>query len=235
MERQDRASFLLATGGAAVGLTLAGAGEAAGASEKRRPKTPRQALALLMAGNARFVKGKLNSVNAIVERREEVRGGQKPYAIVLTCADSRVPPEHIFDKSLGDIFVCRVAGNILDPHIVGSMEYAFEHFGSLLLMVLGHQRCGAVTDTIKLVEKGGKAPGSIQTIVDAIAPVVRATKRGSLGDDAYLDKVVKANARAVTKSVLQRSRIIRHGVDAKKLRVLAAEYSLDSGRVSVLS
>jgi carbonic anhydrase len=234
MESHDRASFLLAAGGAAVGLTLAGAGEAAGAYEKSRPKTPSQALALLTAGNARFVKGKLKSVNAIVERRQDVRGGQKPYAILLTCADSRVPPEHIFDKSLGDVFVCRVAGNILEPHIIGSMEYSVVNFASLILMVLGHQRCGAVKDTIKLVEKGGKAPGSIQTIVDAIAPVVRATKRGSLGDDAYLDKVVKANARAVTKSVLQRSAIIRKAVDSKKLRVLAAEYSLDSGKVQLL-
>jgi carbonic anhydrase len=127
-----------------------------------------------------------------------------------------------------------VAGNILEPHIIGSIEYAIEHFHSPLVMVLGHQRCGAVTDTIKLVEKGGKAPGSIQTIVDAIAPVVHATPRGRLGDAAYLDKVINANARAVRRAVLQRSKIVSDAVSARKLRVVAAEYSLDSGRVRLL-
>ncbi len=198
-----------------------------------RPSTPAQALDRLTAGNARFVKGKLEAVNAIAERRADVAGEQMPWAILLTCADSRVPPEHIFDQGLGDLFVCRIAGNILETQIVGSMEYAIAHFNSPLLMVLGHQRCGAVTDTIKLVEKGGKAPGSIQSLVEAIAPVVRATKRGSLGDAAYLDKVVAANARAVAESV-QRSAIVRLAVSAKKLRVVAAEYSLDSGKVKLL-
>ncbi|SRR6266542_3095728 len=232
MAGQDRATFLLAAGSAAVGLSVAGTAEAA--PPEQRPKTPRQALDRLMAGNAKFVKGKLESVNAIAERRADVAGKQKPWAIVLTCADSRVPPEHIFDQSLGDLFVCRVAGNTLEAQIVGSMEYAIEHFHSPLLMVLGHQRCGAVTDTIELVEHGGKAPGSIQSIVDAIAPVVRATKRGSLGDAAYLNKVIAANARAVAKSVQQRSAIVRHAISAKKLRLVAAEYSLDSGKVKLL-
>lgn len=162
-------------------------------------------------------------------------GKQKPWAIVLTCADSRVPPEHIFDVSLGDIFVCRVAGNILESHILGSIEYSIVNFHSPLLMVLGHQRCGAVNDTIKLVASGEKAPGSIQSIVETITPIVHANPRGRLGDDAYVDKVVKANARAVAKSIRQGSAIVRNAVSAKRLNVVAAEYSLDSGRVTALS
>lgn len=236
MPGRDRASFLAAAGGAALGLTFPARAEGGTAVPiKERPKTPRQALNRLMAGNAKFVKGKLESVSAIAERRADVAGKQMPWAIVLTCADSRVPPEHIFDQSLGDLFVCRVAGNIVEVQIVGSMEYAIEHFHSPLLMVLGHQRCGAVTDTIKLVENGGTAPGSIQSIVDAIAPVVRATKRGSLGDAAYLDRVIAANARAVAKSVRARSKIVRHAISTNELRVVAAEYSLDSGKVRLLA
>lgn len=232
MQGQDRASFLLAAGGAAIGLSLTGSAEASTAAP--HPATPKQALDRLMAGNAKFVKGKLEAVNTIVERRRDVAGKQKPWAILLTCADSRVPPEHIFDANLGDLFVCRVAGNILEAQIVGSIEYSITNYHSPLVMVLGHQRCGAVTDTIKLVEHGGRAPGSIQSIVDAIAPVVRATKRGSLGDAAYLDKVIAANTRAVTRSVQQRSAIVRNAISAKKLRVVAAEYSLDSGKVRLL-
>jgi carbonic anhydrase len=227
----DRASFLVAAGGAAVGLTVS---PSASAYEQTRPKTPKQALDRLLAGNARFVRGKLTAVKAIVERRRDVAGGQKPYAILLTCADSRVPPEHVFDQSLGDLFVCRVAGNILEPHIIGSIEYSIVNFDSLVVMVLGHQRCGAVKDTIKLVEAGKKAPGSIQTIVETITPIVKATPRRNLGDEAYLDKVIKANAKGVAKSLLQRSAIVRNAVSQKKLNVLPAEYSLDSGKVQLL-
>jgi carbonic anhydrase len=227
----DRTAFLAATGGAAVGLTMS---STASARPEAHPKTPKQALDLLMAGNARFVKGKLTAVKAIVERRRDVAGGQKPYAILLTCADSRVPPEHIFDKGLGDIFVCRVAGNILDPHIIGSIEYSIATFGSLLVMVLGHQSCGAVKDTIKLVEAGKKAPGSIQSIVETITPVVKANPRGNLGDDAYLDKVIKANTRGVAKSLQAHSAIVRSAITQKKLEVVSAEYSLDSGKVQLL-
>lgn len=226
----DRTAFLAATGGAAIGLTVASPAAAA----EKHPTTPKEALDALMAGNARFVKGKLTAVNAIVERRRDVAGGQKPYAIVLTCADSRVPPEHIFDKGLGDIFVCRVAGNILEPHIIGSIEYSIANFHSLLVMVLGHQSCGAVKDTIKLVEAGKKAPGSIQSIVETITPVVKANPRGNLGDTAYLEKVIKANARVVAKSLQAHSAIVRNAISQKKLEVVSAEYSLDSGKVQLL-
>ncbi|HZT44702.1 MAG TPA: carbonic anhydrase [Gaiellaceae bacterium] len=199
------------------------------------PVTPAEALTRLMAGNARFVRGQLTSPNAIAERRQDVAGAQKPFAILLTCADSRVPPEHVFDQSLGHLFVCRVAGNVLESRIVGSIEYAVANFHSPLVMVLGHQHCGAVRDTIALLDKGQKAPGSIQAVVDAIAPVVRRTPRGSLDPEAYVEQVVRANARAVATQLARSSAIVREAVAAGELRVVAAEYSLASGRVTLLS
>src|SRR5262245_10881376 len=199
-----------------------------------RPTTPAKALARLRAGNKRYVDGRHELIDDIAARRRESAGGQEPYAVILTCADSRVSPELIFDESIGDLFVCRVAGNVLTPQILGSAEYAVTSFGSPLLMVLGHQRCGAVTATIELLAKGDRAQGSAQSIVDAIAPVVRATKRAGLGETAYLDRVVRANAKAVARSVVKQSKMIRSAVSAKKLRVVSAAYSLDSGKVALL-
>lgn len=198
------------------------------------PETPEAALERLLAGNARFVEGKLEAVDAILERRTAVAGGQSPFAIVLTCADSRVAPELVFDQALGDLFVCRIAGNLVDARIAGSIEYAITQFHSALVIVLGHQRCGAVTDTITLVEHGGSAPGSIQSVVEALAPVVRATPRDTLGDGDYVEKVIRANAKAVVQSLSQGSSIVANEVAEGKLRVAAAVYSLDSGRVTLL-
>jgi carbonic anhydrase len=231
MGAQDRARFLKTAGGAALGLSLARAGVAAGATEQTRPKTPGQALKRLQAGNRRYVKGKHELIDTLAARRRDAVGGQKPYAIILTCADSRVPPELIFDENIGQLFVCRVAGNIIDPHTIGSIEYSVANFGSLLIVVMGHQSCGAVKDSITLYEAGKKAPGDIQSIVDAIIPVIKANPRNGLDDKAYLEKVIKANARVVAKSLHQRSTIIRNAVDTNKLKIVSAEYSLASGKV----
>jgi len=233
MDGHDRASFLLAAGGAALGMTLTGAGAAAAATAKR-PKTPAQALARLKKGNLRYVRGDHEIIDTIKERRLDTAGGQQPYAIILTCADSRVPPELIFDEGLGALFVCRVAGNIIDPHVIGSIEYSIANFHSLLVMVLGHQHCGAVKDTIKLVEAGKKAPGSIQSIVDSIQPVVKANPRRGQGDAAYVDRVITANAQSVSKSIPQRSAIVRNAISHGKLMMVPAEYSLETGKVHLL-
>ena len=143
-------------------------------------------------------------------------------------------PEVVFDQGLGDLFVCRVAGNVLEPHVLGSIEYAVENFGCALVVVLGHQRCGAVTDTIALVDAGETAPGSIQRVVDAIAPVIRGTRREA-GDDDYVEEIVRANASAVAQSLLDQSTIVTDAASDEKLRVVAATYSLDSGKVDLLS
>jgi carbonic anhydrase len=200
-----------------------------------RPKTAARALARLKAGNKRYVDGRHELLDEIADRRRDSAGGQRPYAVILSCADSRVSPELIFDESVGALFVCRVAGNISTPQILGSVEYAVASFGSPLVMVLGHQRCGAVTATVELLAAGEQAEGSAQSIVDAIAPVVHATKRGRAGEAAYLDKVIRANARAVAESIAKQSEIIRDAVAARKLKVVSGRYSLDSGKVVLLS
>lgn len=188
-----------------------------------------------MAGNAAFVAGSPKAPSAIHERRTELAGAQQPFAMVLTCADSRISPEHVFDCSLGELFVCRVAGNILEPGTLGSFEFALSQFESVvLLVVLGHQRCGAVTETIALVENGKSAEGSIETIVEAIRPAVEDTKRGAMADEDYVDAVVSVNAGRVARAILEGSRIVGDAVAAKRLKVLAARYCLDSGRVLLL-
>jgi carbonic anhydrase len=234
METRDRASFLMGAGGAALGLTFAGAGTATAGVNKKRPTTPAQALARLKAGNKNYVKGNHELIDTLAQRRRDAVGGQKPYAIILSCADSRVPPEIIFDENVGQLFVCRVAGNIIDPHTIGSIEYSVANFGSLVIMVMGHQSCGAVRDSITLVEAGKKAPGDIQSIVDAITPVIKANPRNGLDDKAYVDKIIKQNARIVAKSLHQRSTIIRNAVNHKKLQIVSAEYSLETGKVVLL-
>jgi carbonic anhydrase len=230
----DRASFLRAAGGMAAAMAVASGAACGGSGKEKKPETPDEALRRLMDGNANFVDGKLTNMSAITERREDVAAHQQPFAVILTCADSRVPPEHIFDQTLGHLFVCRVAGNILQSTIVGSIEYAIDHFHTPLVMVLGHQRCGAVEATVELVEKGGTAPGSIGSIVERITPAVKATKRGSKGKEAYVDAVVKTNARLVAREIPARSEIAKKEVDAHTVRVVAADYSLDSGKVILL-
>jgi carbonic anhydrase len=156
-----------------------------------------------------------------VARRAEVAAGQQPVAVVLTCADSRVAPELVFDQGLGDLFVCRVAGNIVTPEVLGSVEYAVANFGCALVVVLGHQRCGAVTDTLELVKAGERAPGSVQTIVDAIAPNVDA--------DRSVDEGVRANARAAADRLRESP-----ALGDEVVHVAAALYSLDTGGVELL-
>jgi len=130
-----------------------------------------QALQQLMEGNKRFVDQHMTGQKLCdAKARQSLATGQKPYAVILTCSDSRVPPEIIFDKGLGEIFVIRVAGNVPDPIVLGSIEYAAEHIGSPLVMVLGHERCGAVTAA---VDAKGKPEGNIGAIVKTIAPAVK--------------------------------------------------------------
>jgi len=232
-----RGTLLRGAAGSLAALALAGRTRAASAAYGGAPTmTPDQALARLMAGNAKFVAGSLEATRALAERRADVANAQRPFAMVLCCADSRVPPEHVFDQSVGDLFVCRVAGNVLEPAALGSFEYAVANIGSpAVLLVLGHQRCGAVTDTIKVVESGGAAPGSIQHIVDAIAPAVKATARGSSTEGDYTEAVVRTNARMVAHAAVAGSEILRKAIAEHHLKVVSARYALDSGKVTLLS
>ena len=195
--------------------------------------TPDEALKKLITGNNNFVGQKMTSHKMSTKGvRESLAKGQKPYAIILSCSDSRVPPEVIFDKGLGEIFVIRVAGNIPDPIVLGSIEYAAEHLGSPLIMVLGHERCGAVTAA---VDAKGKAEGNIGAIVTTIAPAVAKAKKEYAGKDKarFVETAVDENIKLVRASLTKNSSVIRHLVEAGKVRIVGAKYDLDDGKVTL--
>lgn len=205
--------------------------------------TAEEALQKLMDGNKHYVENKMTSTTLCdLTARKKLSTGQSPYAIILSCSDSRVPPELVFDKGLGEIFVIRVAGNIPDPIVIGSVEYAAEHLGSPLVMVLGHERCGAVTAT---VESKGKAEGNIGAIVKAIAPAMKVADKECpecRGDKKcreakksdYVECVVNANAKRVAANLTKQSKILSHLVESKKLKIVSAKYDLDDGTVTLL-
>lgn len=181
----------------------------------------------LMDGNRRYLNARMEHPHQLPERRLEVAKGQHPFAIVLTCADSRVPPEVLFDQGLGDIFVVRVAGNIVDDAIIGSIEYAAEHLGAPLIVVMGHKRCGAVDAAVK----GGEMPGHIGSLVRAISPaVVKARKKP--GD--LLDNCVRMNVEMTVDKLQECKPILSHLVEEGKLEVVGAYYDLDDGSVQFL-
>lgn len=186
---------------------------------------PAEALAKLKAGNKRFVSGRMQHPHQNAGRRMEVAKGQHPFAIVLACADSRLGPEVLFDQGLGDVFVVRVAGNVLNDENIGSIEYGVEHLGAPLIVVLGHERCGAVAAAKDTIAAGGRAPGHIQSLVKAIKPAVDQT----VGQDA--EATGAANVRNVV-AALQQSKPILHGsIASGKFAVVGAYYDLDSGKV----
>jgi carbonic anhydrase len=186
-----------------------------------------EALKRLVDGNKRYVLGKLMHPNQTRVRRGEVEGGQHPFAIVLGCSDSRVPPEVIFDQGLGDIFVVRVAGNIADDAVLGSIEYAAEHLHAPLIMVLGHGSCGAVAATIK----GGELPGHVPGIADKIRPAVEKTK-GQQGD--AVSNAAKANVQMVVDQLRSCKPVLAPLVRSGNLKVAAAFYDIGSGKVELL-
>lgn len=193
--------------------------------------TPDEALSRLLEGNRRFVSNKAFHPNEGPSAREKLAKGQAPFAIILGCADSRVPPEVVFDFGLGDLFVIRVAGNIVEDAGVGSIEYAVEHLGTPLIVVLGHERCGAVKATIETVEAGGEAPGHIGELVRKLKPAVDASKNVP-GDK--LDNAVRENARRMAKELAGLEPFLKERVDSGKVKVVAARYDLDSGVVELL-
>jgi carbonic anhydrase len=183
----------------------------------------------LMAGNERFVEGK-PQVRQLVELRNALAKGQHPKVIVLACSDSRVAPEFLFDQGLGDLFVVRSAGNIADAIGVGSIEYAVEHLGSTMLVVLGHTQCGAVSAACS----AEKMPTpNLQAIVDKIGPAVTRAAASAKGD-ALIEAAVKQNVHQSAKDVLAASEVLRHFIEDGKLVVVEAEYQLETGKVTRL-
>ncbi len=186
-----------------------------------------QALNILMQGNQRFINDLMDKGHKNSDRRIEIAKGQHPIAIVVCCSDSRVPPEQVFDVGLGDIFVVRVAGNVLDSIGMGSIEYAAAHLNVQLVVVLGHERCGAVTAAIS----GDPAPAHVLAIVEAIQQNLAGTTPAA-GD--AVDQAVCFNASAVARQVSSSAPILKDLVTAGTLKVVAARYDLDEGTVKLL-
>jgi carbonic anhydrase len=197
-----------------------------------------QALERLRAGNARFVAG-VRDPEALAHeaRRSELVSGQEPFAIVLGCSDSRVPAEIIFDQGLGDLFVIRVAGNVVAPSLLGSVEFAADRFGTRLVVVLGHSSCGAVTATADELERPSESRSpNLRSIVDRIRPAVEPLLETELASDrtALIRAAVRANVRASVSQVRHGSRILEDLIEKDGLSVVGAEYSLETGAVEFL-
>lgn len=188
------------------------------------------AWSILMEGNGRFVSGDLADKD-LPERRAELLSGQSPFVTVVTCSDSRVPPELIFDQGLGDIFVIRVAGNVMDPVVLGSVEYGVEHLHTPLLVILGHQSCGAVT----AASQGGAAEGNIGSIMTEIEPAVEMAREMDLTGSDLVEVAVDENIDLVIKNVLARSPITKELVEDGELVIFGAKYSLETGEVVILT
>lgn len=189
--------------------------------------TPDEALKQLLAGNDRFLASKRQNPHQSMARVTEVAKGQAPFAAILCCADSRVPPEIVFDQGLGDLFVVRVAGNIATVEDIASEEYATAILGTPLLLVMGHERCGAVDAALK----GGELPGMINSLVTAIKPAIDATE-GQPGD--RLTNAVKANVLNQVRR-LQTSPVIARLIQQGQLKIVGSYYDLDTGKVELLA
>jgi len=201
------------------------------AAQSQQPPSADKIWADLMDGNKRFIAGKPKT-RQVIELRNKLAKGQHPSVVVLACSDSRVAPELVFDKNLGDLFVVRSAGNVADAIGVGSIEYAVEHLGSSVLVVLGHTKCGAVTAACS----GEKMPTSnLQAIMDKIDPAVSQVRKSDAKGDTLIEAAIKENVHHSAKDVLASSEVLRHFVEQGKLTVFEAEYQLDTGEVVRLS
>lgn len=184
-----------------------------------------ESLNRLKEGNTSFVADRLEGKLKDSLRRESLTGGQEPYAIILGCADSRVVPEHAFDAGLGELFVVRVAGNVANTSSIASIEYAVAHLGTQLIVVLGHQSCGAVTAAVG----GGDNGYNLNHLLAHITPAIVASKEG-----ASVDVVIKKNAELTVGELKNRSEIIRNAIDKGDVKVVHAYYNLDSGKVDFM-
>lgn len=222
-------------------LVLGGMGVAAASSfvhstTAAEPEQPqyscREAVQRLIDGNARFVSGKLRHPHSSEQWRERLTAGQQPFATILGCSDSRVPPEILFDQGFGDLFVIRVAGNVVDPDVTGSVEYGVDHLKTQAVVVMGHEGCGAVTAALQSREKRAQEPKEIQSLVSKITPALRdVASEGKF--DARLALGVDANVRW---SVKQLNAIpdLAKAVRDQRTIILGCVYNLRTGRVRTL-
>ena len=184
--------------------------------------SPDEALGRLRAGNVRFVEANTSSAKPTRAARLATAQEQHPFAIVVGCADSRTSPEIVFDQNIGDLFVVRTAGNLVDDHALGSIEYAVEHLGARLIVVLGHARCGAVEAALGV----GEMPGHIASLVRDIRPAIQLSKNG---DAAALTDAIKANVTAVAEKIRKDAQL-----GSNEVRIVGAYYDFDTGKVELL-
>ena len=237
----SRRKFIL--GAAAIGLAFAGRAEA---KEKKReeeddkkkkpPKpqnvlSPDAALERLREGNARYVRG-LALRHDFKHEREALAGGQNPYAAILSCADSRIAPEYAFDTARGDLFVCRIAGNFASDEMIASLEYGVAVLNVPLILVLGHERCGAIDSTIKSLKDNTTLPGHLPSLVTAIAPAVKAVSQqgGDTPSNATRQNVIDTVSKLSTAAP-----ILSTAVEQKKLKVVGGIYRLKDGSVDMVA
>src|ERR1700732_4943337 len=204
------------------------------ANDKPRPKpqnviAPDAALDRLMKGNSRYVTG-VSIRHDFTHEREALSTGQNPFAAVLSCADSRIAPEYCFDTARGDIFVCRVAGNFASDEIIASFEYAVQVLNTPLVLVLGHDACGAVDATIKSIKDGTTLPGHLLALVSALTPAVKAVQ-GEPGD--MLVNATRRNVMLNVEKLMAAAPILNTFVENKKVRVVGGIYKLASGKVEL--
>jgi carbonic anhydrase len=233
--RMNRRQLLAGLMSASVVGILPPLGHAAQAqhdSEEPPAITPDQALERLIAGNERFTSGKVSHPHQDLARRTELTKGQSPFAVIVGCSDSRVSPEVVFDQGLGDLFVVRVAGNVVDSTVAGSVEYAVAHLHSSVVLVLGHEKCGAVTAALLPQSDRQKESANIQALLNQIEPSLR--DLGShLTQDQRLVAGIEANALLSARN-LGASPVLSRAVEEKKLKILSAVYQLGSGKAKLI-
>jgi len=218
----------------AAGLAMAGHAFAATAKAPAKPEnvlSPDSALDRLMKGNGRYVEG-VSRRHDFKHEREPLTVGQNPFAAILSCADSRIAPEFCFDTGRGDVFVCRVAGNFANDDIIASLEYAVQVLNAPLVMVLGHDACGAVDATIKSIADGTTLPGHLPALVAAIRPAVEAVESDA-GD--RLTNAIRRNVMRNVEKLKTAAPILGPSVADKKVRVVGGIYKLATGRVELLA
>ena len=182
----------------------------------------------LIKGNERYVAGE-SANKDIVSRRNETVSAQHPFVTVITCSDSRVCPELLFDQGIGDVFVIRTAGNVVDPIVLGSIEYGVEHLHTPLLIILGHQHCGAVTAAVE-----GEAEGNIGTILDEIQPAVETANNTEKKGEELIEEAIDENIKLVIQNTLDGSPVVKELVEQGNLKIVGAKYFLDSGKVEIM-
>ena len=227
-----RRSFLLAASGA--GLMLAGPALAEETKAPPKPQnviSPDASLKRLMEGNARYVEGTARR-HDFAHEREALAGGQNPFASILSCADSRIAPEYAFDSGRGDLFVCRVAGNFANDETIASLEYAVAVLATPLILVLGHDACGAVDATIKSLKDNKTLPGHLPSLVAALAPSVKAVSQQ--GGDT-LANAIRQNVLDTVAKLRAATPILSEAAAKEKIKVVGGVYRLKDGRVDLVA